>query len=157
MSADSQAPTAPSIFAWIQAARPLAAANIALPIAFGSALAYGDQRRFDLAALGLALGFGVIDQLFIVFANDYADADADRLNTSYNLFSGGSRVIPQGKLSRRSLGRAALLMAAVLLIYGASVALLKHVSVWFPLTLSALGLLWAYSFRPVRLSYRGGG
>ena len=43
MSADSQAPTAPSIFAWIQAARPLAAANIALPIAFGSALAYGDQ------------------------------------------------------------------------------------------------------------------
>lgn len=157
MADDFQAPRTPSIFAWFQAARPLAAANIALPIVFGSALAYGDQRRFSASGLLLALGFGVIDQLFIVFANDYADAEADQVNTTFNLFSGGSRVIPQGKLSRQSLGRAALLMASLLLIYGATVGHLADVSVWFPLTLGALLLLWAYSFRPIRLSYRGGG
>ncbi len=154
---DYEAPRTPSFFAWLQAARPLAAANIALPILFGSALAYGDQRRFSATALGLSLGFGLIDQLFIVFANDYADAEADQVNTSYNLFSGGSRVIPQGKLSRASLGRAALLMASMLLVYGAAVALATDVSMWFPLTLCALFLLWAYSFPPIRLSYRGGG
>ncbi|MEZ4369918.1 MAG: prenyltransferase [Polyangiaceae bacterium] len=157
MSVDFGEPRTPSLFAWLQAARPLAAANIALPILFGSALAYGDQRRFSAGALGLALGFGVLDQLFIVFANDYADAEADQLNTTYNLFSGGSRVIPQGKLSRSSLGRAALLMAALLLIYAAAVGLMADVSVWFPLTLAALFLLWAYSFPPIRLSFRGGG
>lgn len=146
-----------SALAWLQAARPLALANIALPIVFGAALAYADQRAFAGTALALALGFGVLDQLFIVFANDYADADADLQNKSFNLFSGGSRVIPDGKLSRDSVGRAALLMAASLLVLGAGAGWLLQITAWFFLTPAALGLLWAYSFRPLRLSYRGGG
>lgn len=146
-----------SALAWLQAARPLALANIALPIVFGAALAYADQRAFAAGRLALALGFGLLDQLFIVFANDYADADADRQNHSFNLYSGGSRVIPDGKLSRHSVGRAALLMAALLLVLGASAGLLLQITAWFFLTPAALLLLWAYSYRPLRLSYRGGG
>lgn len=128
-----------------------------MPLLLGQALAFAAHGRFSWRALALVHVFGLIDQLFIVFANDYADAETDRINTTYAPYSGGSRVVPDGKLAPRSLRIAALLMAGALVAvsaWGASV--LDR-----PWTLGACGLalalMWAYSFRPLRLSYRGHG
>jgi 1,4-dihydroxy-2-naphthoate octaprenyltransferase len=145
-----------SAAAWIRAARLPAQVNIAVPLLFGASLA-GPRamsgRAWDLA---LVFAFGLLDQLYIVFANDVADVATDRENRTFTPFSGGSRVLVTGAIARASLLRAAVI--AILLAGAASVALaVRRESAW-PVGLwgAAVALLWAYSFGP-RLSYRGGG
>jgi 1,4-dihydroxy-2-naphthoate octaprenyltransferase len=143
--------------AWLQAARPLAQANIAPPLLVGQGLAYAAFGEFSWSRAALAFSFGVLDQLFIVFANDAADVEADRLNKTYNRFSGGSRVVPEGKLSPRSLAHGAFLMVGLMALFSAFLTLRLQLMWMLILCTSAVGLLWAYSFPPLRLSYRGGG
>ncbi len=139
---------------WLRAARPLAHGNIAPPILLGQAWAWAATGRFSLTAFVTVQAFGVIDHLLIVFANDVADLDVDRDNRTHNLFSGGSRVLVEGRITRRALGGAAIAMAVVLL----TVCLAWRERPLLPLFgLTAVALLVAYSYPPLRLSYRGGG
>jgi 1,4-dihydroxy-2-naphthoate octaprenyltransferase len=141
--------------ALLRAARPLAHANLAPPILFGQALAYAQAGRFSLAALAYAQIFGVIDHLLIVFVNDLADAEADAGHDAPTPFSGGSRVLVDGDLSRAALTRLAWGAGLALLLVGGLGAAL---SPWQPvLALAAVALIGAYSLPPLRLSYRGGG
>lgn len=143
--------------AFLQASRPLAQANIATPLVFGQALAWSMTGAFELRIAIFVHVVGVLDQLFIVYANDVADAAADAVNENATLFSGGSRVLPEGKLSRNTLGAAAVVMAAGMIAAGAWAAAAWN-RPFAPLFIAlALFLLWAYSFRPIRLSYRGDG
>lgn len=143
--------------AWVQAARPLAAANVAVPLILGQALAYAAHGRFSWSLFGFVGLLGGLNQLFIVFANDFADREADALNPSPTVVSGGSRVIQEGKLPAQALRKAAWLMLAAMLGLALLVALL-HARWWLPaLVLGGAVLLWAYSFPPLRLSYRGYG
>lgn len=146
-----------SLRAWIRAARPLAHGNIAPPILLGQAFAAAQTGRFSVSLAALAFGFGVLDHLFIVFANDYADRDADAKNEAPTFLSGGSRVLVDGELSPAALARAALVSAALLLgLCGAGGWWLARP--WMlAFGAAALLLLFAYSFAPLRLSYRGFG
>lgn len=146
-----------SPLAWIQASRPLAQVNIAIPLLLGEAIAYSESLRLHPLLLVVAHGFGVLDQLFIVWANDVADEEADRLNPSPTAFSGGSRVLPEGKLKPPQLARAAAVAALALLglsVYAALALDRPATPLWWAL---AVVLLWAYCFPPARLSYRGAG
>jgi len=139
---------------WIQASRPLAQVNIAAPLLLGQVAAWHVTERFNWLWLAAGLLWGVLDHLFIIFANDFADREADTGRRT--LFSGGSGVIPEGKLTASQLGRAALAAALALLLYSGAMALVGRP--WTPLyAVAALALMWLYSFPPVRLSYRGGG
>ncbi len=146
-----------SLRAWIQASRPLAQVNIAIPLLLGEMIAFAEGLRLDLGLLVVAHAFGVLDQLFIVWANDVADEEADRANESPTPFSGGSRVLTEGKLQRSQLARAAA--GAALAMLGLS--LYAAFALDRPATPLAWGLavllLWVYSFPPARLSYRGVG
>lgn len=146
-----------SLRAWIQASRPLAQVNIAVPLLLGEMLAYVQCLRLDVGLLIVAHVFGLLDHLFIVWANDVADEAADRVNEAPTRFSGGSRVLPEGKLQPRQLARAAA--AAALLMLGASLyAAFALDRPAMPLGWAlAVVLLWAYSFPPARLSFRGAG
>jgi 1,4-dihydroxy-2-naphthoate octaprenyltransferase len=143
--------------AWLRAARPLAHANVAPPILLGQALAASAGTAIDPGLFVVAHAFGVLDHLFIVFANDYADRALDADNDTYSPFSGGSRVLPEGLLAPASILRAAIVSAAMLvaLTLGAASVLARPLAPLF--ALAALALLWAYSYRPLALSYRGGG
>jgi 1,4-dihydroxy-2-naphthoate octaprenyltransferase len=143
--------------AWVQAARPLAAANVAVPLILGQALAYAAHGRFSWSLFGTIGLLGVLDQLFIVFANDFADRDADAINPSPTFVSGGSRVIQEGKLPAQALRKAAWLMLGAMMLLALWVAIM-HARWWLPLlVLGGAVLLWAYSFPPLRLSFRGHG
>ncbi|GAB5548280.1 MAG: hypothetical protein SangKO_080400 [Sandaracinaceae bacterium] len=145
------------IRAWLQAARPFAHANIAPPILVGIALAVASGVAFDPWLAGLAFAFGVLDHLYIVFANDHADRDADALHDAPTPFSGGSRVIPEGRLRPGQL-KVAAIGAAGLLLVGSGVVALWAARPWLPaLAAAAIALLWAYSYPPLKLSYRGFG
>lgn len=146
-----------SLRAWVQASRPLAQVNIAVPVLLGEMIAYVECMRLDVGLLLVAHLFGVLDQLFIVWANDVADEASDRLNPHPTPFSGGSRVLIEGKLRPQQLARAAVVAAGLMLglsVY-AAVALDRPA---MPLGWAlAVLLMWAYSFPPGRLSYRGAG
>ena len=143
--------------AWVQAARPLAAANVAIPLMLGEALAYAAHGRFSWSVFGAVSLIGVLDQLFIVFANDFADREADALNPTPTIVSGGSRVIQEGKLPAEALRKAAWVMLAAMLAVASITAVVGQLW-WLPvMVLVGAGLLWAYSFAPLRLSYRGYG
>jgi 1,4-dihydroxy-2-naphthoate octaprenyltransferase len=147
----------PSLSAWLQAARPLAAANVAFPLMLGQALAYAAGGEFSWSRFGTLQLLGVFQQLFIVFANDVADVDADELHPRPSIVSGGSRVLQEGKLTITMLRRAAWLGLALALLVALGLALADALW-WMPaLVLVGAALLWAYSFPPLRLSYRGHG
>jgi 1,4-dihydroxy-2-naphthoate octaprenyltransferase len=128
-----------------------------VPLILGEALAYAAHGRFSWSLFGVIGLLGVLNQLFIVFANDFADREADALNPSPTIVSGGSRVIQEGKLAPQALRKAAWLMLGAMLVLAFGVAL-THGRWWLPpLVLGGAALLWAYSFPPLRLSYRGYG
>ncbi|MEZ4379877.1 MAG: prenyltransferase [Nannocystaceae bacterium] len=146
-----------SIAPWIQAARPLAQVNIAIPLLFGQAIAFARYGAFNPWIAAVLVGFAVALHLFIVFANDVADEEADRLNDSPTPFSGGSRVLPEGKLRRTELIQGAIVMAASTM--SAALLLAFHFDrPWMPAAaVAAYALVWIYSFAPLRLAYRGYG
>ncbi len=143
--------------AWIQAARPLAHANLAIPLLVGEVLGWAVVGEWNLQLVLLTHVALVLDQLFIVFSNDVADEEADHANEHATPFSGGSRVLVEGKLSAQSLRRASWVAAAALLALAATMALGMNRPLLFPLWVAGIALMWAYSYAPLRLSYRGHG
>ena len=146
-----------SAVAWLQSARLPSQLYLALSIAVGWRLAAAAGHAPDVTLLLLLHGYGVAQQLFIVWANDVADQATDRANTTATPFSGGSRVLVGGKLSAATLTTAYRAAAATAMLF--TVLLALHTRSPLPplFGLSGLALLQAYSFAPLRLSYRGGG
>lgn len=146
-----------NVGAWIRASRLPSQSYIALPLLLGQLTAWRATGEWSWGIFALVQAFGIFDQLYIVYANDYADQDTDQLNETNTIFSGGSRVLVDGEISPESLLRAAALMAV--LAVGTGIALLigwgRVLSV--PLMVTGILLLWAYSYGPLRMSYRGGG
>ncbi|MEM1418201.1 MAG: prenyltransferase [Myxococcota bacterium] len=140
--------------AWIQASRPLAQANLAGGLLLGQALAYRLTGRFALSVLLLVALWGLLDQVFILWANDVADADHD--GHERTPFSGGSGVLVEGKLPVEALRHGAV--GAYALLGALSFGLALERSFWLvPLWVAAGALVHAYSYPPFRLSYRGHG
>ena len=81
----------------------------------------------------------------------------DAENKAFNLFSGGSRVVPEGKIPARQLFIAGIINAGLVLLVGGLLTLHYSRPAALPLFFAGLLLLWMYSFSPIRLNYRGGG
>lgn len=146
---------ASKIVALVRATRPLAHANVAPPLLYGQALALATTGTFSLEGLVIAQAFGVLDHLFIVLANDYADRHDDASNRTFNAFSGGSRVLPDRALAPATVLGGAI--AAGLALLGGALFLAPERPLLPWLAGLAIALLLAYSYPPLRLSYRGGG
>ncbi len=145
------------ILAWLQAARFPSQIYLILPIWLGQLWAAALGHPLNSEILYLTLLFAFVDQLYIVFANDYADQDADALNENPTLFSGGSRVLVDAKISPKALLRAAQVAAFTCFMIGGYLAFYFNRPWSVIFALIALGLLWAYSFKPIQASYRGFG
>lgn len=147
-----------AIGAWLRASRLASQSYIALPLLLGQVVAARvTGRALDLGTLAWVQLFGLLDQLFIVYANDHADQETDRRNRTATIFSGGSRVLVEGRLSPRALGVAAVTCAAALMVLSTGLAIARGAPLLVLLAATAIFLLWAYSYPPLRLSYRGGG
>ncbi|MEM9533040.1 MAG: prenyltransferase, partial [Pseudomonadota bacterium] len=141
---------------WVQAARPIAHPMIFVPLLLGQAFAYGVHRQFSLTFFLNALLFGVLYQVYLLYLNDYADEAVDRANDRYFL-SGGSRVLPEGKLQPSDLlvGASVAFAALLTLAVGNAVFLARP---WLLLGAGlAVLLCWGYNSKPLQLSYRGHG
>ena len=139
---------------WIQASRPLAHVNIAVPLILGQVAAWHVTARFSWRWFAAAFLWGLLDHLFVIFSNDFADREADSVRRT--ILSGGSGVIAEGRLTPHQVKRAARGAALSLMVYSCWLAVVGRG--WTPVYgLAAILLMWLYSFPPVRLSYRGGG
>jgi len=92
-----------------------------------------------------------------VFLNDWFDIESDRRNRNAGLFSGGSRVLVDGRLDRRAMraGIAVVIMAAIaaLALLLAMTASPAVAAVYIGFGVLALG----YTVPPLKLSHRGFG
>jgi 1,4-dihydroxy-2-naphthoate polyprenyltransferase len=139
---------------WFKASRVLSYAYLALPLFLGQFMAL-PQGPMDWLLFGLVMGYGFINQLFIIYANDYADAEADAHNTNPTLFSGGSRVIQNKELTREQIGIGAMGMAFLMVGLGVVFTIVYQLTWSLVFILLAQLLLWMYNFPPVKLAYRG--
>lgn len=155
-SAPDQAGGRARLQAWVQAARPIAHPMIFVPQLLGQALAFQVSGKFSATFFVYALVFGVLYQLYLLYTNDHADAAIDATNGQYWL-SGGSRVVPEGKLTAPQLlagARVALMLLAAFTVFLAVAAQRPLMPVAL---LAAVALCWSYNRRPLQLSYRGHG
>lgn len=146
-----------TIKAWLQASRLPSQTYIFFPLLLGQAIHYNKFGHLNWTVFLLLHLYGLCLQLFIVYANDLADIETDRMNTTFTIFSGGSRTLVEGLISVRENHAAVLTVVVLNAAAGLALAALCQRMLALPLIALSLGLLWLYSFPPVRLSYRGGG
>ncbi|MBC61546.1 MAG: 1,4-dihydroxy-2-naphthoate prenyltransferase [Zetaproteobacteria bacterium] len=142
---------------WLQASRLPAIFFIALPLALGFLSEPIENLHFSSLYLFVLVLYAFFLEFFIVFANDYADEKTDALNQSWTKFSGGSRVLAEKLLSKKELKKASFLMGTCVFLCSIFFAIHQGKLSLFFLGQSGIFILWAYSYPPLKLSYRGGG
>ena len=140
---------------FVRAARVPAHGMIALPLLWGQAVALVVTGRFEWGWFAVIHLFGALCQIYILYLNDVADEAIDR-DTRGTWLSGGSRVIPEGRLSGRQLRHGAVVALAGMGLVSLAVASFDRP--WMLLLFAlAAGAGWTYSLAPIRSSYRGTG
>lgn len=94
-------------------------------------------------------------QLTAHYVNEYADAAADRAVVHRTAFSGGSGMIPSGRVQRRTALTAAYITTGV--ASGAAIAVAFDSPGAAAAGIAALAIAWAYSMPPARLLGTGWG
>ena len=143
--------------AWIKASRIPAQTFIFPSILLGQLIRFSINGELNWYIFIFAHTYGLCMHLFIVYANDYADYETDKLNTTYTAFTGGSRVLVEEILTKKEVLFSSVVMAIMCVIMGAILS--YYAGNWIILLLIILGilLLQAYSFRPMKISYAGFG
>ncbi len=145
------------LVAWVQASRLASQTYIFLPILLGQSIWFSQTGKISLLPFILIQLFGLFDQLYIVYANDYADIETDKINKTPTMFSGGSRVLVENSLTPEDLKHGSWLMVFLALSTGVLLTIAYNRILILPVMIFGLLLLWGYSYPPIRLSYRGGG
>jgi 1,4-dihydroxy-2-naphthoate octaprenyltransferase len=140
--------------AWIAAMRlqfhPMAWGAYAI----GAAGAVQASGRFDAAAFWLGLFSLFLLEVITVFTNEYFDYESDRRNKNFGPFTGGSRVLVDGRIS---LAHMRFVIAAAMTAFVAAFLVLAAI---VPASgLVALGLIAVlaigYTTPPLKLCWRG--
>jgi 1,4-dihydroxy-2-naphthoate octaprenyltransferase len=126
-----------------------------VPVGLGGAVAAADG-KFAWGWWLLCLLAGVAAQLGINVINDVADADSgtDGANVTPTPFSGGSRVIQYGLVSRRTMVRTATGLYVAAAAAGVVLAFTRSLSLLWVGAL-ALVLGYGYTAKPFRFVHRG--
>jgi len=144
---------------WLIATRPQFLTAMALPVLFGSALAWREGHAVAPWPLLLALVAALLLHAVANLVNDIVDhrRGADPLNTDpLTPFAGGSRVIQKGLLTEAQMVRLAAVLLAISLLLGLLlVALVGWPLLWIGVAGVLIGL--AYSAGPWPLNYHAMG
>ncbi|MFC2039463.1 prenyltransferase [Chloroflexota bacterium] len=128
------------------------------PFVLGATIAWGMGFAIDWAVLLLSSFALILIMLTTYLAGEYYDSETDSINASYNRFSGGSRVLQMGLISRRGPLVASYVCVAGAIIVG--LVLQFHYKTGpYTLLLGAFGFFCGYFYtaRPIQWAYRGVG
>ena len=143
---------------WIRALRAPFFQAVLVPLALGTAVAWGRTGQFHLGYFLLAVVGGVLLHAGTNLANDYFDhkSGADAVNQEHTRFSGGSRVIQEGLIRPGTILGVSLTCFAV----GALIGLyLVYARGWWLLPIGMVGVAsgYFYTATPLSIGYRGWG
>jgi len=147
-----------NLLSWLALFRLGATARGVLPFLLGGVIAWSQGAPIDIAVLFLSSLAVLCIMLMTFVLNEYYDYATDTANRDYHRLSGGSRVLPQGLVSRRSV----LIAAHVFLALAAGIGLLLYLyfgtgPLTIPLGAVAIFIGYFYTAGPFRWSYRGVG
>jgi 1,4-dihydroxy-2-naphthoate octaprenyltransferase len=148
--------TASRAWAIVRLGRPIFLLGGFALYGLGALAAVRRGHELDLAAFALGQLAVTSIQLMTHYANDYFDYEADKANHTPTRWSGGSRVLVSGELSRIVALRAALVVG-VFAPFATLALLLRdptHLGAGL-LFCSMQFLAWSYSGPPLRLHNRG--
>ncbi|MDR5658389.1 prenyltransferase [Serpentinicella sp. ANB-PHB4] len=143
--------------AWTKASRIPAQMFIFPSLLLGQIIHFSMHKEFNWLVFVLIHTYGLLMHLFIVYANDYADYETDRQNKTFTPFTGGSRVLIEGYLSKKNILYGAVVMAIMCLFIGVLLSFYIGNAFILLLVIAGILLLYAYSFSPMKISYRGFG
>lgn len=125
--------------AWKQAVRPLSLTASLIPIMVGGAVAFAATGAFNFFLFFLTLLGGLMVQAGTNMINDWKDAERDSENAEgIRPFTGGSRMIQLGLISRGDMGFVGIALSCIALLIG---IYLMAVSGWGLVPLVLYGLL----------------
>lgn len=105
--------------AWKEAVRPLSLTASLIPLLLGGAVAFSVLGTINLSLFLLTLLGGIMIQAGTNMINDWKDADRDNENVEgIRPFTGGSRMIQLGLISRSDMGFFGMLISAVAALIG---------------------------------------
>jgi len=145
-----------SLLAWLALFRLGATARGILPFLLGGVIAWSRGSPIDVAVLLLSSLAVFCVMLMTFLLNEYYDYATDAANTDYHRLSGGSRILPAGIVSRRSV----FLAAHVFLVLAVGIGLLIYLyfdtgPLTIPLGAVAIFIGYFYTAGPFKWSYRG--
>ncbi len=142
---------------WLRALRAHFLTATIAPVLVGTAAAWFETARFDLAIFILAFGGAILVHLGANMANDYFDyrSETDERNVSSSAYSGGSRVIQEGLIPARHVLVAAVCCLAAGSLVGFFLAWKLRSLLLLVLGLAGVSLAYFYTGSPVRLGYHG--
>ena len=110
--------------------------------------------KFDLTVYLLGYLSLFLIEFATVISNEYFDYETDRINKNFSQFTGGSRMIVEGKISFKETKVAIIISLGIVLILGIILSLMTNIYTGFILLIGViLGL--SYTVPPLKLSYRG--
>lgn len=105
--------------AWKEAVRPLSLTASLIPILLGGAIAFSVMHTLNVFLFLLTLIGGIMIQAGTNMINDWKDADTDNENVEgIRPFTGGSRVIQLGLISRADMGFFGMILCLLSAIIG---------------------------------------
>ena len=140
---------------WFLAVKFQATPKILIPAIAGYTLVSSPPTLVALPQIVALVFLLIFSQWFIVLLNDFSDrhADAHHMRVYPKLIE--SRVLPEGLLSPNNVLCAGLISAICVIMVALLLVKMGCIQI-LPLSLLGLALLWAYSFPPLKLNYRGG-
>jgi len=133
------------------------------PMAFityclGNAIAYKTAGAFDLSVFLLGYGVLFLIELSTILTNEYFDYETDSLNKNYSMFTGGTRMLVEGRITLRELKFAIVGVLSLLIISGLFLVKIHNLTsptmILF-LVIIGLSMGLGYTVPPLKFSYRG--
>jgi len=146
------------LLAWWRLSRvPFLSVGV-LPLILGFVLAWRWGYKGSLGLYALSTLTVILIMWMAYFLGEWNDLDGDRLNQSFNRYSGGSRVLVEGIVplwASLLFGYACLIIAIFIGLY----IYLRYRAGFWILLLGGIGIFsgFSYSGKPFRWSYRGVG
>ncbi len=141
---------------WLKVSRANFIPVALFPFLLGSVFAWSFEDAFSWRLLILGLLGAFLTILGANLLNEYYDykSGADGLNTSFNKFSGGSRVLPEGLLAPEKVLIAAIISFSLVFLIA---IYLSYVTTWILLILAAFGIFSGvfYTASPIQTGYKG--
>jgi 1,4-dihydroxy-2-naphthoate octaprenyltransferase len=146
------------ILPWLTVLRFGATARGVLPFLLGGIIAWSQGYEVNIPVLILSSITTFFIMLTTFLINEYFDFESDLNNEEWHRFSGGSRVLPLGLISKSRTLIAAHIFLVLALVIGLFMYFYYHTGVFtIPLGFLAVCIGYGYTARPVKLAYRGFG